>query len=288
MNNKTEMRAAMRLACPSVPGDLLDHALDAALAVPASSAQQCGACSGCTDGCRLDRESPPCAPVERVEPIAYMRQDDSPYNNLVKCTFTCPGAFGVYGSPEDVRAVVDEPVVYQYRVKDWMIECFGVVIAADRQERNHRFLEEALELVQACNCGRDEAHQLVDYVYGREVGEKTQEVGGVMVTLAALCLAQNLDMHTASEAELARVWTKVEQIRAKQQAKPAIGPLPGAYPDRMTAPSTQLFQTMPPLPHPPRHWGFLEPNHEVPGYTLEQMKEYGAACIAAFAKHNTQ
>jgi len=52
------------------------------------------------------------APAEHVEPIAYMRQDDSPYNNLVKCTFTCPGAFGVFGSPEDVRAVVDEPVAW--------------------------------------------------------------------------------------------------------------------------------------------------------------------------------
>jgi hypothetical protein len=40
------------------------------------------------------------------------------------------------------------------------------------------------------------------------------------------------------------------------------------------------------LPHPPRHWGFLEPERKVPGYTLEQMKEYGAACVAAFNKQN--
>lgn len=124
---------------------------------------------------------------------------------------------------------------FQDRVKPWMLECFGLVIAADRQERNHRFLEEALELVQSCGATASEAHQLVDYVYGREVGEKAQEVGGVMVTLAALCLAQNLDMHDAAETELARIWTKVEKIRAKQLTKPAIGPLPGAYPDRSPA-----------------------------------------------------
>ncbi len=53
-----------------------------------------------------------------------------------------------------------------------------------------------------------------------------------MVTMAALCLAQGMDMHKAAEAELSRIWTKVEQIRAKQAAKPAIGPLPGAYPNR--------------------------------------------------------
>jgi len=34
----------------------------------------------------------------RQEPIAYMRNEGTP-NNLVKCTFTCPGAFGVYRSP---------------------------------------------------------------------------------------------------------------------------------------------------------------------------------------------
>lgn len=121
---------------------------------------------------------------------------------------------------------------FQSRVQPWMIDCFGPVIAGDREERNHRFLEEALELVQACGASANEAHQLVDYVYGRPVGEPTQEVGGVMVTLAALCLANGMDMHAAAETELARIWTKVEQIRAKQAAKPAMSPLPGAYPDR--------------------------------------------------------
>lgn len=47
-----------------------------------------------------------------------------------------------------------------------------------------------------------------------------------MVTLAALCLANALDMHDAAETELARIWTKVEAIRAKQAAKPKHSPLP--------------------------------------------------------------
>lgn len=115
---------------------------------------------------------------------------------------------------------------FQQRVQPWMMECFGPMIAGDRQERNHRFLEEALELVQAAGCSASEAHQLVDYVYGRPVGEPSQEVGGVMVTLAALCLANGLDMHTAADTELARIWTKVEAIRAKQAAKPKHSPLP--------------------------------------------------------------
>lgn len=124
---------------------------------------------------------------------------------------------------------------FQQRVQPWMMTCFGAEIAADRIERNHRFLEEALELVQSCGCTANEAHQLVDYVYGRPVGEPVQEVGGVMVTLAALCLANGLDMHQAGEAELARIWTKVEAIRAKQAAKPKHSPLPQAQPAAVQA-----------------------------------------------------
>ena len=116
---------------------------------------------------------------------------------------------------------------FQSRVRPWLIACFGEAIAADRGERNHRFLEESLELVQSTGCTRSEAHQLVDYVFDRPAGDPPQEVGGVEVTLAALCLAHDIDKHAAAEAELARIWTKVEAIRAKQAAKPKHGPLPG-------------------------------------------------------------
>ncbi len=118
---------------------------------------------------------------------------------------------------------------FQSRVSPWMQECFGAEIAADVTERNHRFLEEALELVQSNGCTADEAHQLVDYVFGREVGEPSQEVGGVMVTHAALCLAIGINMHEAGEIELQRVWQNIEKIRAKQAAKPEFSPLPGSY-----------------------------------------------------------
>jgi len=115
---------------------------------------------------------------------------------------------------------------FQQRVDPWMQECFGPEVSADVTERNHRFLEEALELVQSKGCTAGEAHQLVDYVFNRDVGEPHQEVGGVMVTLAALCLAADLDMDKAAEDELARIWTKTEKIRAKQAAKPKHSPLP--------------------------------------------------------------
>ena len=114
----------------------------------------------------------------------------------------------------------------QTRVNEWVVAAFGKVAASDRSERNHRFLEEALELVQAQGCSKDEAFQLVEYVYDRPVGEVSQEVGGVLLTLAALCNASDVDMTESAEKELSRVWEKIEKIRAKQAAKPKRSPLP--------------------------------------------------------------
>ena len=121
-----------------------------------------------------------------------------------------------------------DAVDFQSRVASWMQECFGLEISGDIVERNHRFLEEALELVQARGCTRSEAHQLVDYTFDRPAGDPAQETGGVMVTLAALCLAAGIDMRRAGERELTRIWGKIEQIRAKQAAKPKHSPLPQA------------------------------------------------------------
>lgn len=116
---------------------------------------------------------------------------------------------------------------FQISVNAWIKACFGEKAATDKNERNHRFLEEALELVQAADCTQDEARQIVDYVYARPVGEVKQEVGGVMVTLAGLCSAQGVDMMECGQTELGRVWTKIVKIRAKQAAKPEFSPLPG-------------------------------------------------------------
>lgn len=115
---------------------------------------------------------------------------------------------------------------YQIAVDRWMHECFGPVISADQTERNHRFLEEALELVQANGCTASEAHQLVDYVFNRPAGERSQEVGGVMVCLAALCTATGDDMVECGLIELTRCWQMIEKIRAKQKKKPRHSPLP--------------------------------------------------------------
>lgn len=125
------------------------------------------------------------------------------------------------------NAILEVNMKFQERCDRWLVACFGEKIARDKIERNHRFLEESLELVQSCGCSREEAMQLVDYVFSRPVGDTKQEVGGVMNTLAALCISRDIDMMEAGHIEIDRCWTKVDKIRAKQAAKPDFSPLPG-------------------------------------------------------------
>jgi len=66
-------------------------------------------------------------------------------------------------------------------------------------------------------------------------------VGGVMVTLAALCLASGIDMYSAAERELARINQPeiVAKIRTKQAAKPTGSALPVAQTLSLSSDPTQ-------------------------------------------------
>ena len=116
---------------------------------------------------------------------------------------------------------------FQMGVHKWVHACFGPDEAADRTVRGHRFLEEALELVQTCQCTEDEAHQIVSYVFGRPMGDGKQEIGGSMVTLFGLCQAIGWNAYACGEDELRRCWKDTEKIRAKGDAKPDWSALPG-------------------------------------------------------------
>jgi hypothetical protein len=112
---------------------------------------------------------------------------------------------------------------FQQAVWDWLHSAFGRGVAVDPEERNHRFLEEALELVQSTGLPRDQAHALVDYVYDRPAGETRQEVGGTFICLAALCSAHGINLGTQAYQELNRCWDNVDRIRAKHAGKPKLG-----------------------------------------------------------------
>jgi hypothetical protein len=108
---------------------------------------------------------------------------------------------------------------FQNKIRVWMLSTFGEKISKDTHERNCRFLEEAIELVQSCGMPKKDALKLVEYVYNRPVGDPPQEVGGVMVTLTALCLAHNMDVSDAAITEMQRIWLIKDKIAAKQVSK---------------------------------------------------------------------
>lgn len=109
---------------------------------------------------------------------------------------------------------------FQKRATVWIQDCFGDAIADSIQERNLRFLEEALELVQAGNMSKEDAHKLVDYVFSRPLGETNQEIGGVMITLAALSRVHGTNMLDCGEEDLAMARINTDKIRNKWETKP--------------------------------------------------------------------
>jgi hypothetical protein len=119
---------------------------------------------------------------------------------------------------------------FQARVGNWMLDCFTPEIAEDRVERGDRFLEEVFELLQWMGYDPARIDRLRAYVWGRPVGEGPQEVGGVMVCLAALCNAVGISLGNAAETELERINdpATMAKIRAKQAAKPPMSPEPVA------------------------------------------------------------
>jgi len=117
---------------------------------------------------------------------------------------------------------------FQFACGEWSNECFGGPVGVVR--RNHRFLEESIELFQALGCSAKEAHQLVDYVFSRPVGDPQQELGGTMVTLGCLANEAGLNIESCARNGLADCWNMIEQIRAKDAAKPKLSPLPGPTP----------------------------------------------------------
>lgn len=115
---------------------------------------------------------------------------------------------------------------FQRAVRLFVIAAFGLETAKDVQNRAERFCEESIELLQSVGMTKDKITDLVDYVYGREIGEPEKEVGGVMVTLASLCGAAKVDMNKAAKSELDKNWKRIDKLRAKHESRPKDSSLP--------------------------------------------------------------
>lgn len=111
----------------------------------------------------------------------------------------------------------------QIEAFEWCGESFGWQHAQSVEQRGVRFLEEAVELAQAAGVDQAMAEELVGYVFGRPVGDLSQEFGGVGLTLLAFAEAAHVNADDAEAAELARVksfprshWTR--RNKAKNDA----------------------------------------------------------------------
>jgi len=111
----------------------------------------------------------------------------------------------------------------QARVLTWARDTFGEV-AVNPTERVSRFVEEAIELAQACGYPPERIVELVGYTYGRPPGEVGQEVGGVSVSLLALCESLGISAEVCEARETERVTSITREVfRRKHQAKVEAG-----------------------------------------------------------------
>jgi len=109
----------------------------------------------------------------------------------------------------------------QRRVAAWVLEVLGPESLSNPKERALRFVEEAIELAQACSLDAETLHKLVDYVMQRPVGDPEKEIGGCFITLYAVAEAIDADADAAFTRELKRVRNPevIERVRRRQQEK---------------------------------------------------------------------
>ena len=93
----------------------------------------------------------------------------------------------------------------QTRLCAWLNECVGKRDAEDKDERDARFLEEAIELMQARGRSKEEIHQMVESVYAKPVGQVPQEIAGTLMTLFALAQSHGYDLMGLGEQEYRRI-----------------------------------------------------------------------------------
>lgn len=117
----------------------------------------------------------------------------------------------------------------QSNVEDWMKLVFGIR-ARNREQRIARFMEEALELAQACEMTQSQIEQLTRYVYDRPKGRVGQEISGVLVTLSALATSEGVVMQHEIYKELKRIQTPeiINRVQHKFNSRPS-DTIPGRH-----------------------------------------------------------
>ena len=82
---------------------------------------------------------------------------------------------------------------------------FGDKIMDSTVERGSRVFEEAAELAQVEGVTEDACHRIVSAKFSKPRGELRQEVGGLTVTLLALCAHHDMRLDDVASAEIVRL-----------------------------------------------------------------------------------
>lgn len=108
----------------------------------------------------------------------------------------------------------------QWRVGHWLLECVGKEVAEDLDERNHRFAEEAFELLQACGYTLDQLEAMARHVYVKEPGKVEVEAADVLICLVPLASAHGFDLGRVTMNRIDINWENIDKIREKNRTKP--------------------------------------------------------------------
>lgn len=107
---------------------------------------------------------------------------------------------------------------YQEKIKIWDEETFGV-------KKDHsptvaiRVLEEVIELCQCHDIDIETMLKVIDQVYSKPVGEISQEVAGILVSLLNYSNHAGVNAEESLLKELVRIEIDKELIREKNKLK---------------------------------------------------------------------
>lgn len=96
-------------------------------------------------------------------------------------------------------------------VLHWAKSVFGDV-AMDPTERALRMMEEAAEVAQGVGVPLDIIQRTVARTYQRPVDDPAKEIGGLLVTVYALCGRLQLDPEFLLDTEVERILSKDPQL----------------------------------------------------------------------------
>lgn len=106
---------------------------------------------------------------------------------------------------------------------NWALGAYGEVVNGKRYQ-GLRFIEECFELIQTLGITRDDINTVADYVYSRETGSSTIEIGDVKVCLNILATVLHKSVAQCREEVHKKLALRSpEELMAKDKRKMEVG-----------------------------------------------------------------